>query len=364
MGRWGYRRGFWCGKGRARSEETVAQFVERRLGREFLDYAINPFVAGVYAGNPEQLSVQSAFPKLYALEHKYGGLIKGMVRGARERKQRAEKAKDRARMFSFVNGMQQFPEALARSLGERYRSLAVVHGVRTIRLDGGAQTFEVAVTHDGTTEHLLADAVVLSVPASVAGDLVRPFDDPLARLLENIYYPAVAEVFLGYASRAVGRPLDGFGYLIPAKEHRQILGTIWSSSLFPNRAPSGHVALTSFVGGARNPELMKKDDGALVELTHREINGIIGVSERPVMSRVIRWEKAIPQYNLGYSKITDAIDIAERGTPGLFFCANYRGGIAVGDCVMSAERTAARVAAHFGMAYQRPAGVSIVETNS
>ncbi len=121
--------------GRAAAEESIAEFVTRRLGREFLDYAINPFVAGVYAGNPEQLSVRAAFPKLYALEEKYGGLIRGMFLGARERKKRAEKAKDRAKMFSFAGGMETFPRAIARHLGAGVRT-----GVLRCRLyaKGGA----------------------------------------------------------------------------------------------------------------------------------------------------------------------------------------------------------------------------------
>jgi oxygen-dependent protoporphyrinogen oxidase len=344
--------------GRAENEETVAQFVERRLGTEFLDYAINPFVAGVYAGNPEQLSVRSAFPKLYALEKKYGGLMKGVIGGARERKKRAEKSKDRAKMFSFAHGMQQFPDAIAALLGDRFQANSAVHGLRQVVGDDGQSRFEVNYSFAGAGRQILADVVVLSVPAYLAGELVRPFDSRLPGLLSNIYYPPVAEVFLGYDEDAISRPLDGFGYLIPAKEKKRILGTIWSSTLFPNRAPKGKVAFTSFVGGSRNPELLDREDIELELLVHDEINSIVGVQKKPAMCRVIRWEKAIPQYNLGYSAITDAISAAESNTAGLFFCANYRGGIAVGDCVMNGERTAAKVAGHLGIPWQRPDGVT------
>jgi oxygen-dependent protoporphyrinogen oxidase len=328
--------------GRAAEEESIAQFVERRLGREFLDYAINPFVAGVYAGDPGQLSVRSAFPKLYALEEKYGGLIKGMIKGARERKQRAEKAKDRAKMFSFVRGMQTFPESINASLDGRVRVRCDVTGFR-----GSGGKFTIVGTDQGTAFSTEADAVVLSVPAYAAGPFVRPHSAELARLLDDVYYPPVAEVFLGYATGQIPRPLDGFGYLIPEVEKRQILGTIWSSSLFEGRAPAGHVALTTFVGGARQPGLVALDNNELLRRVTAEIHSILGAEGEPVFSRIIRWEKAIPQYNMGYRTILDAVANFEREHPGVYFCNNFRGGIAVGDCVMSGYAVAERIRKSF-----------------
>jgi oxygen-dependent protoporphyrinogen oxidase len=332
--------------GRAGREETIAEFVERRLGKEFLDYAINPFVAGVYAGNPENLSVRSAFPKLYALEEKYGGLIRGMIGGARERKKRAETAKDRARMFSFRSGMQTFPEALARNLGGRLRLSAAVRSIESEPSSGRRERYVVRFEQDGTTRAATADAVVLSVPAAAASRLVQPFSAPLAEKLKDVYYPPVAEVFLGYRLEQMTRPLDGFGFLIPEKEKREILGTIWSSAIFTNRAPAGYVALTSFVGGSRQPEILDRDDDRLLETVKSELRGIMGVQGEPALSRVIRWERAIPQYTIGYGEIIDEINRTEDRHPGLFFCSNYRGGIAVGDCVMNGEKIAGRIRTH------------------
>ncbi len=335
--------------GRAPEEESVAQFVERRLGREFLDYAINPFVAGVYAGDPGQLSVRSAFPKLYALEEKYGGLIKGMVKGARERKQRAEKAKDRAKMFSFVEGMQTFPDAINRWLGNRVRFRCAVTSLSraSSTSEGAPGSYTVTGMQNGSPFSIVGDAVVVAVPAYVAAALVRPHAASLANLLEAVYYPPVAELFLGYASRQIATPLDGFGYLVPAAEKRQILGTIWSSSLFPGRAPAGCVALTTFVGGARQPELVGLDDTDLLERVTGEIRSILGAHGDPVFSRIIRWNKAIPQYNVGYQSVLDAVAAFETEHPGVFFCSNFRGGIAVGDCVMNGKKTAERIRGGF-----------------
>ena len=336
--------------GRADKEETIAEFVERRLGREFLDYAFNPFVAGVYAGNPEQLSVRAAFPKLYALEEKYGGLVKGMIRGRKERKQRAEKAKDRAKMFSFAKGMQTFPNAIAKELGERLMLGCDLTGVaKSAMTDGaGPYPFTISYKSNGRTEGMKAKAVVLATPSDVSSEIVRPMSNVLATALSTIYYPPVIEVFMGFRAEQFKGPLDGFGFLVPARENRSILGTIWSSSIFDNRAPSGHAALTTFVGGARQPELADCGDADLIDLVAKEIHSIMQGEGRPVFSKIVRWKKAIPQYNLGYHEILHAIEGFEISEAGFFLCSNYRGGIAVGDCVMSAERIASKVIAHLG----------------
>lgn len=323
--------------GRAEKEETIAEFVERRLGREFLDYAINPFVAGVYAGSPEQLSVRAAFPKLYALEEKYGGLIKGMIRGAKERKKRAEKAKDRAQMFSFISGMETFPKAIASSLGNRVRTN--VNVVKIERRSGYFVTFK----DSSGTMTMGADAVIIATPSEAAASLAGMLAPALAPVLSGIHYPPVAEVFLGFKENQIRRPLDGFGFLVPGKEQRKILGTIWSSVLFQGRAPEGHVALTTFVGGSRQPELCGQDDKRLTETVVGELQRIMNVTGDPVFTKIIRWEKAIPQYNLGYLDVVQKIESCEKEYPGLFFCSNFRGGIAVGDCVMNGKKTADRL---------------------
>ncbi|MFN0158811.1 MAG: protoporphyrinogen oxidase [Bacteroidota bacterium] len=328
--------------GRASVEESIADFVERRLGREFLDYAINPFVAGVYAGDPKQLSIRSAFPKLYALEEKYGGLIKGMIKGRRERKKRAEKAKDRAEMFSFVKGMQMFPEAIARHLGD-----SVLTGIEVKRISPNKDTtFHLHVISGEKEELMTADAVVMTVPAMIAAKLVAPLSESVARGLESIYYPPVTEVFLGFRETQIGMPLDGFGFLVPEVERRNILGTIWSSSLFPGRAPSGFAALTTFVGGARQPGLCGLDDRQVVSTVLEELRSIMRIEGEPVYRKITRWDRAIPQYNLGHHHIIENIERFEAATPGLFLGGNYRGGISVGDCVMSGERIAQRVLSH------------------
>jgi len=186
-------------------------------------------------------------------------------------------------------------------------------------------------------------AAVIAVPAYAAVGLVREIAGDAAAILGRIAYPPVAEVFLGYPTGAIGRPLDGFGYLIPAKERRSTLGTIWSSALFPGRAPAGHAALTTFVGGARQPALAALDDDALTRAVTGDIREIMGVRGEPVYTKICRWERAIPQYAIGHLDLVGGLARCEERLGGLYFCGNYRGGIALGDCLMSAESLARRI---------------------
>jgi len=334
--------------GRARSEESVADFVRRRLGREFLDYAVNPFIAGVYAGNPEDLSVQAALPKLYALEANYGGLMVGAFKSRQERKRRKEIAKDRAKLFSFTDGMQTLPKALSAQLGNAVKLNATVNHIVPMRA-GKFPVYTISYSQGGIDLTMEANAVVFSTPAYVTSHIIERIDPAMAATLESIAYPPVAEVFLGFNEEQLGRPLDGFGFLVPEVEKRRILGTIWSSALFEGRSPEGHAGLTSFIGGARQPELLTLNDEELLDVVLSELHALMGVTGAPSYVRITRWDRAIPQYNLGYHKILSAIDRFEQNFQGAFICSNYRGGIAVGDCVMSAEKMVERVVQHLAM---------------
>jgi len=328
--------------GRAVKEESIAEFVRRRLGDEFLDYAIDPFVAGVYAGDPAQLSVQSAFPKLYALEKNHGGLIRGAIASRKERKQRKEVAKDRARLFSFADGMETLPAAIATGLGDALRTNTAVEHIVPMRA-GKYPVYTISMRSEGEKSTMQADAIVLAAPARATASMIRSIDPEMAKTLESINYPPLAEVFLGFKSEQVARKLDGFGFLVPKVEQRKILGSIWASTLFANRAPDGCVAFTSFVGGSRNPELVALDDAQLSALVVDELNSLVGIQGSPVLTKVNRWEHAIPQYNIGYHTVLSAIDRFEQNFHGAYICCNYRGGIAVGDCLMSAKKVADRV---------------------
>jgi oxygen-dependent protoporphyrinogen oxidase len=316
--------------------QSLAEFVERRLGSEFLDYVINPFVSGVYAGRPEDLSVHSAFPKLYELEEKYGGLIKGTIRSVRERKKRAEKSKQSAKMFSFKHGMQTLPKSIAAKLGSRVSFLNDVVGIQ--KVDEG---FEIQYNHAGTgVKTLLAKSVISTIPAYTASKLFQGIAPEAARHFDAIYHPPVMVILAGFKKNQIKRNLDGFGFLIPEKENMNFLGAIWSSVLFPARSPMDSEAFTIFVGGARNPEIIKQDHETLVKKAVNEFQEVMRILGEPDFIAHRFWSKAIPQYNIGYIEHERYFDELEKQIPGLFVSGNFRGGISVGDCIKNSELVA------------------------
>ena len=325
----------WRPRAPADLEESVADFVVRRLGREFLDYAINPFVGGVYAGDPARLSVRSAFPKLHALEQTHGSLIRGAI------KRRNTSGGPSGRMFSFPDGLGEIPAALARALGP---ALRVGHTVSSARRQAGGWELEFTAGGQRATETFAA--VVSALPADALASLDFAGLAPTLRQLCEIDHPPVCSIFTGYRREAVGHPLDGFGLLVPAVEHRSWLGTLFSSTLFPGRAPDGCVGLTSFVGGMRDPGLTTRDDAGLVALVQGELEQILGVRAAPVFTHVQRWPRAIPQYALGYQRFQDAISAAESAAPGLFIGGNCRDGISLANCIASGGRLASQAAAY------------------
>ena len=318
--------------------QSIAEFVKRRLGKEFLDYAINPFVAGVYAGNPEDLSVKSAFPKLYELEEKYGGLIVGTIKSIKERKQRAEKSKQSAKMFSFKEGMQAFPSAFAKYFGEKIITSAEVNSIE--KQENG---FKVNYKSGNTNESLDCDAVLSTIPAYAASETFKSFDEKLYEHLNNIYYPPVLVLYLGYNETDIQQPLDGFGFLIPAREKKSFLGAIWSSVLFPNRAPEGQASFTLFIGGSRNPEIGNIDKEILFNKARGEFESLMKINGAPTLINYRYWNKAIPQYNIGYIEHERYFAEFEKNNPGIFLSGNFRGGISVGDCIKNAEVTAKKI---------------------
>jgi oxygen-dependent protoporphyrinogen oxidase len=345
----GLVRELFIGRSAPDDEESVAQFVKRRLGAEFLDYAINPFVAGVYAGDPELLSVRAAFPKLFEIEQRYGSLIRGQIKGAKERRRSGEVSKQAAPMLSFREGMQTLTDGIAARLDD-LRLARRATAVARIASSG----WEVSVSGPAGAETIRAGAVVIATPAAAAAQLVKPHAGPAAEALEQIPYPPVASVACAYARTDVAHALDGFGFLVPKKEQWQILGAIFSSTLFPDRAPEGSVLLTTFVGGMRQPELARADEAAIAALVQKELASLLGMRAPPQRLWVNRWERAIPQYTLGHLGRTLAIEQAERALPGIFFCANYLGGISVADCIKSSRAAADRVAEHLLRTRSRP----------
>lgn len=325
------------GRGAPGAGESVAAFTVRRLGREFLDYAVDPLVAGVYAGDPSRLSVRHAFPKLHALEQEHGSLIRGAVR------KRAARAGPAGRMVSFPDGLEELPQALAARLDG-----AVRLGARVIAVRRPMARWRVTYEQGGMYVDEPFSAVVCAVPAPVLAQLRfdnSPYGESLAELAE-IEHPPVDSVLLGFRRRDVQHPLDGFGFLVPKLERRSILGTLFSSTLFPGRCPADCVALTTFVGGMRQPELAGLDDGALVRAVRAELAALLGVRGGPVYVSIRRHPQAIPQYNVGFSRYQLACSALEAAAPGLFIGGSARDGISLSACLASGRRLADAVVTH------------------
>lgn len=317
--------------GRAIEEETVAQFVQRRLGQEFLDWAIDPFVSGVYAGDPARLSVQAATAKVYALEREHGSLLRGALKKAFKARKAEVQTTPVGRMFSFDDGLQQLVDALVSYLGDQLVVQAAVQSLRHV-----AEGWNVSSAQG----EFLARRVVLAVPADACADLLEPFLGVRVHALRDIPYPPVMSIALGFRREDVAHPLDGFGVLIPSKERLTTLGALFSSTLFPNRAPQEHVLLTVFIGGRRHEEIGAWCDERLIAQVLRDLSPILGLRAPPVMTHVQRWSRAIPQYELGHVQRLAALDEAMQKLPGLFTRANWREGVAVSDTIREGWRLA------------------------
>ena len=317
------------------AEESVADFVRRRLGAEFLDYAIDPFVAGVYAGDAATLGIAAAFPRLHALERDYGSLALGQVFGARNRARGQSRASGRS--FAFRQGMQTLTDAIAARLARIELSTGAV------RVTPGTGGLTVTAIGERGPREFRARSVLLATSAYAGADLVAPFAPQAAAALAAIPYAPVAVAVSGYRRGTIAHALDGFGFLVPRRERRQILGTLFSSTLFDDRAPPGLVLLTTFVGGMRQPELAGLDESAIAGLVEAELTALLGATAPPEFMRIRYWPRAIPQYTLGHADRMSRVETAERDHPGLFFCCNYRGGVSVGDCIESAHRSAGRI---------------------
>lgn len=313
-------------------EESIAQFVRRRLGPELLRYAVGPFVSGVYAGDPERLSARWAVPRIWSLEAEHGSLVRGAL------KKRKGPRPDGA-MFSFPQGLEELPRRLAREVGDVRTGVAAR---RIVRHETGGYRVE---TSAGV---LCSDRVVLSVPADRAAQLLDEATGGRSRLFAEIPYAAVGIVSLGYRRADVGHALDGFGFLAPRGEGLRVLGCLFPSEIFPGRAPEGHVALAAFVGGRTDPEIVEMDDARILDLVEDDLRRALGVRGAPVLAAVRRWPRAIPQYELGHGRFVERAAEIERELPGLHLGGSFLRGISVPDCVKNATGLAGEILRHHG----------------
>jgi oxygen-dependent protoporphyrinogen oxidase len=348
------------------AEESVASFVRRRLGPEVLDYAVNPFVAGIFTGDPERLSMAHAFPRVHEFERTHGSLSKGLVRSLRRTRRPASRGRGDAgaveaaafgdagahaapgpavggaRLISFRDGMQVLTDTLADALGN-----ALKLSTPARLLHRGEARWIVESGPDGAVRARAVDAVVLATPAHSLAAMELPAAVRRHALpIEQVTHPPVSLLTLGFRREDVAHPLDAVGVLVPAVERRQVLGVSFVSSIFPERAPAGHVALTVFVGGARQPDLARLPTDALVRTIRGDLRDLLGIRGEPVFTTHVYWSRGIPQYEIGHGRVQDAAGDTEAANPGLYLVGNYRHGVSVGDCIASGQQAADRVAAY------------------
>jgi oxygen-dependent protoporphyrinogen oxidase len=323
-------------------DESVAAFVRRRFNQEVVDYIANPFIAGTFAGDPEQLSIRHAMPQLHALERTHGSVMKAFVQMMKARRQTGEAPGSPPSVISYRNGLQEIPDALVRGLASEMRLRAPVTQLRS-----GPKGWTVGAAFQ-TPE--LYDAVIHAAPSYSLDEIDLDLEGgERLSTLSSIVHPPVAVLALGFRREQLAHPLDGFGFLTPEVERRRVLGVIFSSTLFPERAPEGHVMLTAFVGGTRDPDFIQADPHTLTARVLDDLRALLGVRGEPTFRAVQVWPKAIPQYVLGYGRFKDIADQMERTNPGLVLAGTYRDGVSLGDAIASGERAASRTAELLGM---------------
>ncbi len=324
----------------AEKEETVSEFVARRLGQEVLEQVMEPFIGGTYAGDPGSLCARSTLPMLHSLEQRYGSLIIGAIL----RRLKGSRASCPMHLFSFHRGMETITKAIVQYLGGRFIPCSRATGI-----ESKGNSWQVIVEGDNRSVTYQTDAVVITIPSVEAAKLTSPIDPVGAELLKGIEYPPLAVVYTGFKRDAVKHPLDGIGCMVPSKEGYTILGTLWNSTLFDGRAPEGMVAMTNYVGGRRHPGIIDESDETILDRTLTDLQRILGVKGPPDFATITRYKRALPQYGIGHQDILKRIEDTPNRIQGLYIAGNYLRGISVRDCISSGARLASKISRDHGL---------------
>ena len=321
----------------AEAEPSVAEFTTVRMGRDVLDYAINPFMAGVYGGDSSRLSVKYAFAPFWNLEQKYGSVIKGAIRAMKEKKAAGNFFKPV--MVSFKGGMKTLVNTLSKNIGESLETNAKI-----ISIDLTGSSWQVCWATDSDERCEDFDALVLAVPAPEIKNL--PLPGTLAaelQALDEITYAPMVTYTMGFKNSQLRRKPDGFGVLVPQRENLSILGSLYVSSLFEDRAPEGFTTLTNYIGGMRHPEYAVLPQDELRKKILADLQKLLGVRGEPVFEKMYKWEHAIPQYNVGYGRFLETVEAAEEKYPNLAIIGSFRGGVGVSNCMENALAAAEKL---------------------
>lgn len=320
-------------------DESIYSFGKRRIGQEAADYMIQPMVSGIYGGMSDRLSLKACFPVMTEMEQEYGSLFRAMIAKARKAKAEGRKGGGPAGPAGWLTSFQGGLYALV----ERFRGIYgenITTGSRALLITKEDNGYRV-VFDDGTTE--ISRSVVVASTAYEAADMTRSLDVALAQRFESIPYAPIAVVCMGYDKKAVARNLDGFGFLVPQKEQRRILGSIWTSSIFKDRAPEGKVQFRTMLGGDGDHKAIDLTDRELTDVAERELGQILGISGAPEQVRIYRWHRGIPQFKIGHSQIMADIESLLKKLPGFYFTGNAYYGIGLNDCVKQSFKVASAI---------------------
>jgi oxygen-dependent protoporphyrinogen oxidase len=333
---------------RENSDESLAGFISRRLGRAAYDQLVGPLLSGIYAGDGNRLSLQSTFPSLRQMEMEYGGLIKGALALRRKRAQSSKQGSNgktpkgwRSIFETHKAGLQQIVDAVV----DRLQTAGVHLKLQTSASNVSKNGEQYQIFLDDGTE-LIADAVVLATPAYISGEMLHKLSSQLAALLTEIEYVTTATISFAFRKEDLP-PLNGYGYIIPQHEKSQALACTWTSCKWDNRAPEGYALVRVFVGRIQDANALPREEDKLTAIARQEIIKTMGADAEPVLSWVFRWEKAMPQYNLGHPERLAQIEKKLQELPGLFLAGNGYHGIGMPDCIKSGENAAEQIIAQY-----------------
>lgn len=326
---------------RNKADESVASFFRRRFGAEAFERLIEPLMAGIYAGDAEQMSLRATFPRFLELERKHGSIIRGMLAGrGRSAGPPRPAGPPRSMFVTLQNGLSELVEALAARIEKQGASLVTGRTVASLRapsVRSKVWTYDLVLEDGGV---VTADAVVLAVPAYVAAKLLRPHSRPAAEKLEAIPYASTATVSLAFNRTDLGPAVQGFGFIVPRAEGRDLVAATWTSLKWPHRASPSQSLLRCYVGGVGREAVLAEDDARLVERVRRDLREIAQVTAEPDFVEVARWDRGMPQYTVGHPSRLEAIQVALNPYHGLYLTGSAYRGVGIPDCIKDASETA------------------------
>lgn len=309
-------------------DQSIAEFINRRFGKEILDYTVNPFIAGIFANRPENLSLRHTLPVLSQLEEMYGSVIWGAISGLKKNKNHDKMER---KLISFKDGLQSLPIKLTSLLDTFYYD----HKVTALETRGDAWYVTSNEKTFGPYNH-----VIINVPLYQVGEIFNSLKNNNHSFEKEIDYPKLSVLHLGYKKNDIQHPLDGFGFLVPEVEKRAILGALFSSTLFESRAPKDNHLLTVFIGGGREPKLAEMETNALVKIVETELKELIGLRGTYQHMDHVFWPKSIPEYHLNYDDTLNRIKRFEDQFRGLTMAGNFRNGVSLPDCIRNGLKLA------------------------